>query len=231
MSEEPQGQGMQPAVEPELQGDNKEWLSHVKIGQRFDLELLDQRKSRCSCELVGYKSGRYVLFRIDDDTLPDRFFINGLPVVCRFLVEDSVGECFAFRSELLQLMRFPEKLAAISFPQSIQRRALRNEKRNSIFIPASVRLNMEVVNARSFHGHLVDVSSGGCRFLFDAAHKGNKVNLAPVILHIKCEKSGLDEKIQGEVRNSRMEDRGLSVGIQFNLPQLHLDKLAVTFSA
>ncbi len=209
------------------QRDNREWLSHVKIGQRFDLELLDQRKSRCSCELIGYKAGRYVLFRVDDDTLPDRFFINGLAVVCRFLVEDSVGECFAFKSELLQLTRFPDKLAVISFPSAIQRRALRNERRNSIFIPASVRLNLEVVqNARSFHGHVIDVSSGGCRFLFDPSHQGSKVNLAPIVLHIHCDKLGIDQQIQGAVRNSRLEERGLSIGIQFNLPQLYLDKLA-----
>lgn len=145
-----------------------------------------------------------------------------------FLVEDSVGECFAFKSELLQLTRFPDKLAVISFPAAIQRRALRNERRNSIFIPASVRLNLEVVQtARSFQGHVIDVSSGGCRFLFDPSHQGSKVNLAPVILHIKCNKNGIDQQIQGEVRNSRLEERGLSIGIQFNLPQLYLDKLAV----
>lgn len=217
---------MQAALSSEPHG-NKEWLSHVKIGQRFDLELLDQRKSRCGGELIGYKAGKYVLFRIDDDVLPDRFFINGLAVVSRFLVEDSVGECFAFKSELLQLMRFPDKLVVISFPQEIQRRALRNERRNSLFIPASVRLNLEVVHkSRSFQGHLIDVSSGGCRFLFDASHQGSKVNLAPVILHIQCDKSGIDQQIKGEVRNSRMEERGLSIGIQFNLPQLYLDKLA-----
>ncbi len=208
--------------------DNKEWLSHVKIGQRFDLELLDQRKSRCSCELVGYKAGKYVLFRIDDDMLPERFFINGLTVVCRFLVEDSVGECFAFKSELLQLMRFPDKLVVVSFPALIQRRALRNEKRNSIFIPASVRLDLEVVqHARTFQGHLIDVSSRGCRFLFDPSHQGSKVNLAPVVLHITCEKVGINQQIQGEVRNSRLEERGLSIGIQFHLPQLYLEKLAM----
>lgn len=219
---------MQVAVSAE-QTDNKEWLSHVKISQRFDLELLDQRKSRCNCELVGYKAGKYILFRIDDDVLPDRFFINGLAVVCRFLVEDAVGECFAFKSELLQLMRFPDKLAVISFPQSIQRRALRNERRSSIFIPASVRLNLEVVsNSRSFKGHLVDVSSGGCRFLFDPSHQGSKVNLAPVILHIQCEKTGIDQQIQGEVRNSRLEERGLSIGIQFQHAQLHLDRLMLS---
>ncbi|RVT44094.1 flagellar brake protein [Rheinheimera sediminis] len=218
---------MQLAVSSEPH-DNREWLSHVKIGQRFDLELLDQRKSRCSCELVGYKAGKYVLFRLDDDSLPDRFFINGLMVVCRFLVEDSVGECFAFKSELLQLMRFPEKLVVISFPAEIQRRALRTQRRNSIFIPASVRLNLEVVqHARSFRGHVIDVSSGGCRFLFDPSHQGSKVNLAPIILHIECEKTGIDQHIQGEVRNSRLEERGLSIGIQFDLPQPYLDKLAV----
>lgn len=216
---------MQVAVNTE-QHDNKEWLSHVRIGQRFDLELLDQRKSRCSCELIGYKAGKYVMFRVDDDSLPDRFFINGLAVVCRFLVEDSVGECFAFKAELLQLMRFPDKLAVVSFPAEIQRRALRNERRNSIFIPASVRLNLEVVqNARSFKGHLIDLSSGGCRFLFDPSHQGGKVNLAPVILHIQCDKSGIDQQIQGEVRNSKLEERGLTIGIQFQQMQLQLDRL------
>jgi c-di-GMP-binding flagellar brake protein YcgR len=218
---------MQVAVNAE-QHDNKEWLSHVRIGQRFDLELLDQRKSRCSCELIGFKAGKYVLFRVDDDSLPDRFFINGLAVVCRFLVEDSVGECFAFKAELLQLMRFPDKLVVVSFPSEIQRRALRNERRNSIFIPASVRLNLDVVhNARSFKGHLIDLSSGGCRFLFDPSHQGGKVNLAPIILHIQCEKSGIDQQIQGEVRNSKLEERGLSIGIQFLHSQLHLDRLTL----
>ena len=74
---------------------------------------------------------------------------------------------------------------------------------------------------------MIDVSSGGCRFLFDPSHQGSKVNLAPIVLHIQCDKVGIDQQIQGEVRNSRLEERGLSIGIQFNLPQLYLDKLAV----
>jgi c-di-GMP-binding flagellar brake protein YcgR len=125
-------------------------------------------------------------------------------------------------------MRFPDKLVVVSFPSEIQRRALRNERRNSIFIPASVRLNLDVVhNARSFKGHLIDLSSGGCRFLFDPSHQGGKVNLAPIILHIQCEKSGIDQQIQGEVRNSKLEERGLSIGIQFLHSQLHLDRLTL----
>lgn len=216
---------MQAAFHSEQQ-DNKDWLTYIKIGQRFDLELLDQRKSRCNCELVGYKAGKYLMFRVEDEALPDRFFVNGLAVICRFLVEDSVGECFAFKSELLQLMRFPDKLVVVNFPQNIQRRSLRNEKRNSIFVPASVRLNLEVVHhTRSFNGHLIDLSSGGCRFLFDPSHQANKVNLAPVVLHIQCEKTGINRQIQGEVRSSRIEEKGLSIGIQFQQTQLHLDKL------
>lgn len=92
--------------------------------------------------------------------------------------------------------------------------------------PASVRLNLEVVhNVRSFKGHLINVSSGGCRFLFDSSHQGGKVKFAPVILHIQCDKSGINQQIRGEVRNSRLEARGLSIGIQFERSQLHLDKL------
>ncbi|OCW97939.1 hypothetical protein A9165_03670 [Alishewanella sp. HH-ZS] len=44
---------------PTVSGNNKDWLSHIKIGQRFDLELLSQRKIRCLCELLGYRAGKY----------------------------------------------------------------------------------------------------------------------------------------------------------------------------
>lgn len=203
----------------------QQWLSHVKVGQRFDIQLLDHLKTRCTAELIGYKPGRYLFFK-PDDSVPERFFQNGLILVCRFLLEETIGECLAFKSELLQLIRLPDRLIAISFPDAVQRRGLRLEKRSSLFLPATVRLNMEVLqNARSFNGHLVDVSNSGCRFLFEAEYKANKVQLAPVLLRVENPKLGDPIAISGEVRNSRVDERGLSIGIQFNEAQYRLEQL------
>jgi len=217
---------MQQSAQTLAMGTPNEWLSHIKLGQRFDIQLLDQFKTRFSSELIGYKGGRYLLLR-PDDSVPERFLQPGLVVVCRFILEDAFGECLAFKSELLQLIRMPDKLMAIAFPLDVQRRALRSEKRNSIYLPAMVKVNLDVLHkARQFSGYLIDVSISGCRFLFAAEHNTSKVNLAPVLLNVACKPSGEALSISGEVKNSKLDERGLSIGIQFNEPQLKLENLA-----
>lgn len=201
---------------PALAGNNKDWLGHIKIGQRFDLELLSQRKIRCSCELIGYRADKYVLFRLDEDAAPDSLLLSGLPLICRFLVEDALGECFAFRSELLHIIRFPEKIIFIQFPAVVQRRALRNEKRNSIYLTARLRLSMESVkNPILVDGHIIDISSNGCRFLFKTPYKPSQIRLAAVVVHIHNDKTGKQQLLNGTIRNARIDEYGLTAGIQF----------------
>lgn len=211
---------------PAPSGDNNDWLNYIKIGQRFDLELLSQRKIRCSCELLGFRPGKYVLLRLDEDAIPDSQLLSGLPLICRFLVEDALGECFAFRSELLHIVRFPDKIIMVNFPPLVQRRALRNEKRNSIYLPARLRLSMEKLDKPvQVDGHLVDISANGCRFLFKTPYKPDLIRLATVLVHISHDIAELNAMLHGTIRNARIDEYGLTAGIQFATPEPALARL------
>lgn len=208
---------------PTITGNNKDWLNHIKIGQRFDLEFLSQRKYRSICELLGYKAGKYVLFRMDDEAIPDALLVAGLPLVCRFLVEDALGECFAFRSELLHIIRFPDKVILINFPQTVQRRALRNEKRNSTFIKAKLQLYFhKATKAEVVPGKIIDISKNGCRFLFSTQYKPEQIRLAEVIIQLNDPNTGINKIISGTIRNARIDEYGLTAGIQFAAQQVTL---------
>ncbi len=208
---------------PTISGNNNDWLGYIKIGQRFDLEFLSQRKIRCVCELLGYRPGKYVLFRLEDDSIPDTLLIAGLPLVCRFLIEDALGECFAFRSELLHLIRFPDKLIFISFPQTVQRRALRNEKRSSIYLDASLQLYLVKASKPIIvPGQIIDISKNGCRFLFSTLFKPEQIRLAAVLVQLSEAPEGLAKILSGTIRNARTDEYGLTAGIQFETPQLEL---------
>lgn len=208
---------------PTITGNNKDWLNHIKIGQRFDLEFLSQRKYRSICELLGYKAGKYVLFRMEDEGLPDALLIAGLPLVCRFLVEDALGECFAFRSELLHIIRFPDKVILINFPQTVQRRALRNEKRNSTFISAKLQLYFnKALKPVVVPGQIIDISKNGCRFLFSTQYKPEHIRLAEVLIQLAEPNTGMDKVLSGTIRNARIDEYGLTAGIQFAAQQVAL---------
>ncbi|MBN7827944.1 flagellar brake domain-containing protein, partial [Bowmanella dokdonensis] len=115
-------------------------LSHVHNGTRIDIQLLDQYDSRFQSELIGYRFGRYLIIRFDEFVIPQSMNCTGLIAVCRFLIEDSLGECFAFKSEIVNTLRRPDKLLFMAFPREIHRRPLRATKRQSLKIPASISL-------------------------------------------------------------------------------------------
>lgn len=208
---------------PTITGNSKDWLNHIKIGQRFDLEFLSQRKHRSICELLGYKANKYLLFRIEEDAIPDALLAAGLPLVCRFLIEEALGECFAFRSELLHLIRFPDKVMLINFPQIVQRRALRNEKRSSIFIAAKLQLYFShATKAVVVPGQIIDISPNGCRFLFSTQYKPEQIRLTEILIQLIDPNTGMNKVLSGIIRNARIDEYGLTAGIKFDEKQVAL---------
>lgn len=202
---------------------DKEWLSHVHSGTRIDIQLLDQYDSRFQSELIGYRFGRYLIIRFDEFVIPQSMNCTGLIAVCRFLIEDSLGECFAFKSEIVSTLRRPDKLLFMAFPAEIHRRPLRATKRQSLKIPAAISLRSAQGTSPSFNGVLVDVSGKGCRFQFDASHTGRKVNLLPILIRIDWPERGIQKEVSGMVRNSKILDGFLTIGVQFDEEQPDLD--------
>ncbi|NMH65632.1 PilZ domain-containing protein [Shewanella salipaludis] len=202
-----------------------QWLEHVWIGMRLDVQLLDHHNSRFHSELIGYRLGRFILVRFDEQALPPKLSLNGLVAVCRFLVEDSVGECYAFKSHILNAVRLPDKLLFLSFPTEIHRRPLRTTRRVSISIPASIQLRTGHDQVgKAYDGLITDISQVGCRFRFAPNHKGHKVNLLPVQINLHGQEGLPPRQLQGSVRNSKMEDTGLCVGIKFDEVQPDFDE-------
>ncbi len=163
--------------------------------------------------MVGYRFGRYLMLRFEDINFPQREGVTGMVAICRFLIEDSLGECFAFKTEIINLMRRPDRFLFLDFPKEIHRRPLRAKSA----LPVSIQmLGEQQQRGRPFEGLVQDISPGGCRFQFEESNTGRKVNLLPVVITLLNKDGMVEQEILGNVRNSRYQDNFLSVGIQFD---------------
>lgn len=208
---------MQKVVVQTFSEQDRDWFSQVPVGTRLEVQFLDHFDSRFHSEMVGYRFGRYLIIRFEEINFPQSDNIAGMVAICRFLIEDSLGECFAFKTEIVNMMRRPDRLLFLNFPKEIHRRALREKQRQRANLPATIQmLGEQGQRGRPFDGMVQDISPGGCRFQFDESHTGSKVNLLPVIITLLGKDGAVDREIAGKVRNSRYQDNLLSIGIQFD---------------
>lgn len=208
---------MQKVVVQTFSEQDKDWFSQVPVGTRLEVQFLDHFDSRFQSEMVGYRFGRYLIIRFEDFNFPQHEGVAGMVAICRFLIEDSLGECFAFKTEIVNMMRRPDRLLFLDFPKEIHRRALREKQRQRANAAATIRMIGENgQRGRAFDGIVQDISPGGCRFQFNESHTGRKVNLLPVIITLLGKDGAADKEITGKVRNSRYQDNILSIGIQFD---------------
>lgn len=208
---------MQKVVVQAFSERDRDWFRQVPVGTRLEVQFLDHFDSRFQSEMVGFRFGRYLIIRFEDFNFPQSEGVAGMVAICRFLIEDSLGECFAFKTEIVNMMRRPDRLLFLDFPKEIHRRALREKKRQRANVPATIRMLSENgLRGRPFDGVVQDISPGGCRFQFDGSHTGRKVNLLPVVISLLGRDGTVDREIAGKVRNSRYQDNLLSIGIQFD---------------
>ncbi|MCC5855227.1 MAG: PilZ domain-containing protein [Idiomarina sp.] len=194
------------------------WFKKIDIGTRVSLQFLDQRDTRIRAELLGFRIGHYILIRYEDsNTLPVN--LTGYVAIVRFLIEDMVGECLAFKSEIIQSINRPDRILYCSFPEEIHRRSLRHQKRQITRIPATIRVKSNNGKKQAYEGFVVDISAGGCRFIFKSQDKSRSVKQLPVIITL----AGQDQ-ILGMVRSARNESEGISIGIQFDEPQVAIEQ-------
>lgn len=194
------------------------WFKKIDIGTRVSLQFLDQRDTRIRAELLGFRIGHYILIRYEDcNTLPVN--LTGYVAIVRFLIEDMVGECLAFKSEIIQSINRPDRILYCSFPQEIHHRPLRHQQRKMARIPATIRVKSDSGHKHEYEGFVVDISAGGCRFVFKAQDENRSVKQLPVVVTL----AGQDH-VLGMVRSARNESEGISIGIQFDEPQIAIEK-------
>lgn len=206
-------------------------------GKVLDVQINHPISYRNKLLLVGYEIGKYIILKYPKTARANELssvLIEGNMVIVRYLLEGASGKCYAFRASIKHIVQFPEKLIYLTYPEHLENRELRKQRRQITHIPASISL----FNDNEFHenspehihkgsalkGVVVDINAKGCGFTFHTANKKLTVNKRDVFINIQ-NPLGHIERIKGVVRNSRNKDGKVNVGIQFNDAEHQVSKL------
>lgn len=176
-------------------------------GLSVDVEIESQIKPqlRCRTSLVGWRKDRYLVLRPSDSQY--HLFCNESYVILRYLVD---GQIYAFKTRILATTANPERLIFCYYPEQVTNLRLRQHTRYATRLFAQLELE-----SNSAEGLILDISASGCQFLPRSARaedlSGSSVNVVFPFL-----RQGRDVlKIPAVVRNQRMLDNGIGLGIQF----------------
>ncbi len=188
-------------------------------GKPLDLQINLPIKARIKVPLIGYEVGNNIILKYPNisqlGTHRD-LFVEGNVVIVRYLLEGEQGECFAFKTSIKSVVKFPEKYLVLNYPTSIETRQLRLHQRIATHLPASIviRGDEERQNSESMDGIIEDISPRGCGFAFKTNNQNLKVNQTAVFINIKNLMNG-ELNIPAKVCNSRNENGKVCVGIKF----------------
>jgi ribosome biogenesis SPOUT family RNA methylase Rps3 len=189
-------------------------------GKMLDIEINHPVRVRIKLPLIGYSLGNYIILKYPREEIVGNYndvLVAGNVVIARYLLEGDRGECFAFRSSIKNITKFPEKLLVLNYPKKIESRQLRLHQRIMTNLPAAITLINEDLAQEDvkLNGIIGDISTKGCGFTFKADTETTKVNKRDVFVCV-FNIDGEDVKIPAKVCNSRNEQGKVNVGIQFN---------------
>jgi len=187
-------------------------------GNHLDLQINHPNKVRLKLPLIGYEEGSYIILkypRVSRDTDYKDVLVEGNVMVVRYIIEGEKGECFAFRSTIKAVTKYPEKFIILDYPKKIENRQLRQHQRASTHLIASLAIdNTDSTETSVINGVIGDISEKGCGFTFRAENDKIKVNKREVFVCL-MHPNGNEIKVLSKVCNSRNNKGVVSVGIQF----------------
>jgi c-di-GMP-binding flagellar brake protein YcgR len=188
-------------------------------GKILDIQINHPVTIRQKAMLVGYELGKYLILKYPKVVRSSDYkdvLVEGNVIIVRYLLEGSAGKCYAFRSTIKHIIQFPEKLIFIAYPETLENRELRRQRRQVTHIPASISLLGKDGNVTEskIKGIISDINAKGCGFSFKVDNDKVRVNTREVIVSIHNPISG-EERIPAKVCNSRNHNGRVSVGIQF----------------
>lgn len=192
-------------------------IFELQPGTLVDIQAKLPVTVRLKSMLVGYSTGKYIILQYPD---PKRYgnykdvLTEGNTVIVRYLLEGDKGECFAFKSTILHVVKYPDPLMFIDYPKHIENRQLRSHQRKITNIPAEIALPGSSLGKTGIKGMIVDISSSGCRFVFKSAQKATvKQTQIEVSINTAFHKEPI--KVSAKVCNSSFEVDRTFVGIMF----------------
>ncbi len=203
---------------------NSDAIFELMPGKMLDIELNHPVRLRIKLPVIGYSLGRYILIKYPKIPRVGNYndvLVEGNVVVARYLLEGDRGECFAFRSTIKHITKYPEKLLVLTYPKKIESRQLRLHQRIVTSLPASITIvsedesgDMNEQTDTKINGIIGDISTKGCGFTFKTDNASTNVKKRDIFVCVHIS-DGDDVKIPAKVCNSRNEQGRVNVGIQF----------------
>lgn len=188
---------------------DKRHNAYVETGAEMSLAAEELGFSG-KCAFVGQKQDQYIVV-----TPPPNFpkLENKLLQAGRIMVTYSFeGDIFEFSSKLMEIKYKPLMLLVLQFPDSIEKKELRSQKRICCFISATMEINDETRD-----GIIKDISKFGCRFVFETSGKLEKALRIDDQIALAFDFPGISDRqeILGKIKDIRRNESRLDVGIEF----------------
>ncbi|MDN4502165.1 flagellar brake protein [Alteromonadaceae bacterium BrNp21-10] len=191
-------------------------ISHnVRMGQYVDVEIQTTLRDRFKSHLIGTKDGHYMVIEQPDSKkygyIRDQL-VDGQPLIVRTICEKTTGECLGFRTTVQGISNHPYKLLFISYPDDVQMRELRREKRKGFRIPAAIYLTQ---NGNHMKGIVTDISAGGCRFEFKVGETVRGIKQDHIYIELEHPETKDMVEVHSRVCSQRKELNVISIGLAF----------------
>lgn len=191
-------------------------FSHFfNIGQVVDLEIKDGGRDRFQSHLVGLKKDNYLLIEQPSygafSLLHSRIF-NRQQLIVRTIDDKVTGKVIGFRSTLEYRLEKPERLLAISYPQSVEIIELRNKPRILIYEPCKVYLEDQ---ESPLSGLITDYSLLGCRIEVEMEEtKATDVDIK-ISIEFKDPLTREDSRKTATIKSMRKQGGLIQLGLAF----------------
>ncbi len=185
---------------------------NMEIGSRL-ITTFGGQDMAVKAMLVGMEPGHCLVLQLPEIMCPKDFLFAGNTASVRYI---SWGMVFGFQSRIIgDFSKNDLNLVILAYPRTIKTYDSRKEPRTESFVEASLVLNEEI-----FTGHLLDLSSGGCRFVFDSSLKkpeptlkiGQKTTISFKLPGLKS-----TQVFACRTQNFQYDDKTISLGLQFDL--------------
>lgn len=182
---------------------------YVKTG--LEMSLAAEDNSFCGkCTYVGQIRDQYIVVTPPSDfaALENKLRQTD-PITIRYSFE---GNIFEFSSKLMEIKYRPLMLLMLQFPDSIEKKELRSQKRICCFLSATMKINDETLD-----GIIKDISKFGCRFVLETSGKLEKPLRSNDQIALAFDFPGISDRqeIMGTIKDIRKKESRLDVGIEF----------------
>jgi len=129
----------------------------IHIGARMIVEF--SNKERMNCRFIGLDKDEFLVLKVPMVPGIRERMGEGAFHQFRYLKD---GKIIGFSAEVLRYQASPASLAFISYPTEFTEYNLRHQGRVECRFPTELAVNETMCS-----GFIVDISSGGCKFLFE----------------------------------------------------------------